>query len=250
MSHGWAKISLTCPLGWVWWCLFRRYRHGVIGGGWRALCAQGRRNSIANSSPGMDVETFSRSIVGFTETDASLSDRTRWAILLRLCEGGASVGTLTKPFEMALPSLMKHIRILERSGRVASEKTGRVRTCSLQTDALVTGDVWLAGQREVWGQRVDRLEIWPAVVYCADIAASVQTGHKTISHTNLHEQPPGNGCEPKLWDRVHASPSLPGLTRQPALQRQGAGCRIKSGNDGEARLSFHGESRGCYSAQC
>jgi len=62
----------------------------------------------------------------------ALSDPTRRAIVMRLCEGEASVGQLAKPFEMALPSLMKHIRVLERSGLVASEKTGRVRTCSLQ----------------------------------------------------------------------------------------------------------------------
>ena len=77
----------------------------------------------------------------------ALSDATRRAIVMRLCEGEASVGELAKPFEMALPSLMKHIRILERSGLVASEKTGRVRTCSLQMEAL---EVWLAAQREIW----------------------------------------------------------------------------------------------------
>ena len=57
----------------------------------------------------------------------ALSDATRRAIVMRLCDGEASVGELAKPFEMALPSLMKHIRILESSGLVASEKTGRVR---------------------------------------------------------------------------------------------------------------------------
>lgn len=90
----------------------------------------------------------------------ALSDATRRAIVMRLCEGEASVGELAKPFEMALPSLMKHIRILEGSGLVASEKTGRVRMCSLQTEALTTIEAWLAAQREIWEQRLDRLEIY------------------------------------------------------------------------------------------
>ena len=90
----------------------------------------------------------------------ALSDVTRRAIVMRLCEGEASVGELAKPFEMALPSLMKHIRILESSGLVASEKTGRVRMCSLQTEALTTIEAWLAAQREIWEQRLDRLEMY------------------------------------------------------------------------------------------
>src|ERR1700682_5193885 len=90
----------------------------------------------------------------------ALSDATRRAIIMRLCEGEASVGELARPFEMALPSLMKHIRILERSGLLASEKTGRVRKCSLRTEALATIEVWLAAQREIWEQRLDRLELY------------------------------------------------------------------------------------------
>jgi DNA-binding transcriptional ArsR family regulator len=90
----------------------------------------------------------------------ALSDATRRAIIMRLCEGEASVGELAKPFEMALPSLMKHIRVLERSGLVASEKTGRVRMCALQMDALEAIDVWLAAQRRIWEQRLDRLELY------------------------------------------------------------------------------------------
>ena len=86
----------------------------------------------------------------------ALSDATRRAIIMRLCEGEASVGELAKPFEMALPSLMKHIRILESSGLVASEKIGRVRICSLETEALETIEVWLAAQRDIWEQRPDR----------------------------------------------------------------------------------------------
>ncbi len=90
----------------------------------------------------------------------ALSDATRRAIVIRLCEGEASVGELAKPFEMALPSLMKHIRILESRGLVASEKIGRVRTCSLKAEALETVEDWLAAQREVWERRLDRLEVY------------------------------------------------------------------------------------------
>ena len=90
----------------------------------------------------------------------ALSDATRRAIVMRLCEGEASVGELAKPFEMALPSLMKHIRVLESSGLVATEKTGRVRTCSLQTEAFASVEAWLTAQREIWEQRLDRLETY------------------------------------------------------------------------------------------
>ena len=90
----------------------------------------------------------------------ALSGATRRAIIMRLCEGEASVGELAKPFEMALPSLMKHIRILESSGLVASQKIGRVRICSLETEALETIEVWLAAQREIWERRLDRLEVY------------------------------------------------------------------------------------------
>ena len=104
---------------------------------------------MANHSPAHLGDVFS-----------ALADPTRRAIIARLSQGEASVGELAQPFDMALPSLMKHIRILESSGFVASEKTGRVRMCSLQTEALATVEVWLAAQREVWEQRLDRLEMY------------------------------------------------------------------------------------------
>jgi DNA-binding transcriptional ArsR family regulator len=90
----------------------------------------------------------------------ALSDPTRRAVVMRLCEGEASVGELAKPFDMALPSLMKHLSILEESGLIVSEKTGRVRTCALQTEALEAIEVWLAAQRGIWEQRLDRLELY------------------------------------------------------------------------------------------
>jgi DNA-binding transcriptional ArsR family regulator len=90
----------------------------------------------------------------------ALSDHTRRAIVMRLCEGEASVSELAKPFDMALPSLMKHLRILEGCGLIKTEKTGRVRTCALHTTSLETIETWLAAQREIWELRLDRLELY------------------------------------------------------------------------------------------
>ena len=88
----------------------------------------------------------------------ALADPTRRAVLDRLAEGPASVGELARPFAMALPSFMKHIRLLEESGWIATRKRGRVRTCTLQRRSLAAADAWLGRQRAVWEGRTDRLE--------------------------------------------------------------------------------------------
>lgn len=87
----------------------------------------------------------------------ALSDPTRRAIVSRLGRGAASVKELAAPFPMALPSLMKHLGVLERSGLVRSKKSGRVRTCELEPRALKSAEVWMAEQREIWESRADRL---------------------------------------------------------------------------------------------
>lgn len=91
---------------------------------------------------------------------AALADPTRRAIVMRLCAGEASVGELAEPFEMALPSFMKHIHVLELSGLVQSEKSGRVRTCRLSPDALVGAEDWFQRQRAIWEVRLDRFEAY------------------------------------------------------------------------------------------
>jgi DNA-binding transcriptional ArsR family regulator len=90
----------------------------------------------------------------------ALADPTRRAILARLGEGEASVGELARPFAMALPSLMKHIRVLEAGGLVESQKNGRVRTCRLKPAAMTHAQRWLVEQRAVWEARLDRLEAY------------------------------------------------------------------------------------------
>ena len=87
----------------------------------------------------------------------ALSDPTRRAIVSRLGAGAASVKELAAPFAMALPSLMKHLGVLERCGLIRSEKRGRIRTCELQPVTLLVAESWLADQRALWEARSDRL---------------------------------------------------------------------------------------------
>lgn len=88
----------------------------------------------------------------------ALSDPTRRAVLGRLGTGSASIGELAAPFEMALPSFMKHIRYLEKAGWIKTRKTGRVRTCTLERRSFEVIEDWLGEQRAIWEGRTDRLE--------------------------------------------------------------------------------------------
>ena len=72
--------------------------------------------------------------------------------------GPASVSELAAPFEMALPSFMKHIHYLENTGWIKTRKTGRVRTCTLERKSFDDIDIWLNEQRRIWEGRTDRLE--------------------------------------------------------------------------------------------
>ncbi|RYE51034.1 MAG: transcriptional regulator [Hyphomicrobiales bacterium] len=88
----------------------------------------------------------------------ALSDPTRRAVIGRLGRGAATVTELAAPFDMALPSFMKHIRQLEQSGWIATEKTGRVRTCRLEPVTFGAAQAWLDEQRAIWEGRTNRLE--------------------------------------------------------------------------------------------
>lgn len=88
----------------------------------------------------------------------ALSDPTRRAVLGRLGTGPASIGELAAPFDMALPSFMKHIHQLENTGWIRTHKTGRVRTCTLERKSFGVIETWLSEQRSIWTGRTDRLE--------------------------------------------------------------------------------------------
>jgi DNA-binding transcriptional ArsR family regulator len=95
---------------------------------------------------------------GLDAVFAALSDPTRRGVLRDLGRGTATVGDLARSSSMTLPSFMKHIRALERSGLIHTAKAGRVRTCTLDRGRLAVVDGWLAEQRAIWEGRTDRLE--------------------------------------------------------------------------------------------
>ena len=88
----------------------------------------------------------------------ALSDPTRRRVLERLGRRPASVSDLAAPFDMALPSFVQHLRVLEGCGLVHSNKSGRVRTYRLVPDRLQLAEGWLAEQRGVWEQRLAQLD--------------------------------------------------------------------------------------------
>jgi DNA-binding transcriptional ArsR family regulator len=89
---------------------------------------------------------------------AALSDGSRRAMVDRLSRGPASVKELAEPLTMSLPAVLQHLRVLEESGLVRSQKVGRVRTCRLEPAALQQAEQWLADRRALWADRLDRLE--------------------------------------------------------------------------------------------
>ncbi len=94
---------------------------------------------------------------GISDVFHALADPTRCAIVGALGNGGRTVSELAAPFGMALPSFMKHLAVLERSGLVTTRKTGRSRTCELVGSRLAEAEQWLAAQRAQWEARSDRL---------------------------------------------------------------------------------------------
>jgi len=88
----------------------------------------------------------------------AMADPTRRAVIEQLASGPASVSELHAPHSMALPTFMRHLKVLEDTGIVRSIKKGRVRTCHIEAAPLIKAQGWLAWQREIWESRLDRLD--------------------------------------------------------------------------------------------
>ena len=91
-------------------------------------------------------------------TFAALADPTRRAILARLALGESSVTELARPFEMSLPAVSKHLKVLERAGLITRGREAQWRPCRLQASALKDVDDWLDTYRRLWEARLDRLD--------------------------------------------------------------------------------------------
>ncbi len=91
-------------------------------------------------------------------TFAALADPTRRAILARLASGAASVTELAEPFQMSLPAVSKHLKVLERAGLIARGHEAQWRPCRLNAAPLKTVAIWVEDYRRFWEESFDRLD--------------------------------------------------------------------------------------------
>lgn len=107
------------------------------------------------------------------ETFAALANSTRRAILARLADGEASVNDLAAPFELTLPAISKHIKVLEHAGLVTRSRNAQFRPCALDATRLAEVSEWTDRYRHIWDDRFDRMDDYV----------------RTLHHTNQQEQP-------------------------------------------------------------
>src|SRR6202158_2005127 len=93
-------------------------------------------------------------------TFAALADPTRRAILARLASGECSVTELAEPFEMSMPAVSKHLRVLERAGVIARRREAQWRPCRIEAGPLKEVADWTERYRHIWEERFDRLETY------------------------------------------------------------------------------------------
>src|SRR5438094_4097477 len=92
-------------------------------------------------------------------TFAALADPTRRAILARLAKGEASVTELAKPFDLSLPGISKHLKVLQRAGLITQGRNAQWRPCRLEVGRLHEASDWVGEYRQFWDERVQRLDV-------------------------------------------------------------------------------------------
>jgi DNA-binding transcriptional ArsR family regulator len=88
----------------------------------------------------------------------ALADPTRRAMLAKLHRGEATVNELAEPFNMSLPAISRHIKVMEKAGLITRSRNAQQRPCRLSPEGLKQVDDWLNAYRDVWEERLDRLE--------------------------------------------------------------------------------------------
>jgi DNA-binding transcriptional ArsR family regulator len=97
-------------------------------------------------------------------TFTALADPTRRAMVARLAAGDATVNELAAPFDLTLPGISKHLKVLERCGVISRSRRAQFRPCHLEWDALESAVSWLEDNRRVWAERFDKLDEHLAVI--------------------------------------------------------------------------------------
>jgi DNA-binding transcriptional ArsR family regulator len=105
-------------------------------------------------------------------TFAALADPTRREILARLSTGEASVTELARPFEITLPAVSKHLKVLERAGLIERSRRAQWRPCRLDAGPLKDVADWVEHYRHIWEQRLDRLDVYLQELQGKDTAAA------------------------------------------------------------------------------
>src|SRR3954452_19511852 len=90
-------------------------------------------------------------------TFSALADTTRRQILARLAHGEATVNELAEPFDLSLPAISKHLKVLERAGLISRGRNGQFRPCRLEADRLDVATAWIERNRQIWTDRFDQL---------------------------------------------------------------------------------------------
>ena len=96
--------------------------------------------------------------MSLSTTFAALGDPTRLAILERLAEGDATVTELAEPFDVSMPAISRHLKVLERAGLITRGRAAQSRPRSLRIEALDEATAWMQTRRELWEGRLDRLD--------------------------------------------------------------------------------------------
>src|SRR5208282_141859 len=129
-------------------------------------------------------------------TFAALSDATRRGILARLVQGEASVSDLAAPYEISLPGVSKHLRVLERAKLIARRRDGRVNRCRLVAEPMKGAAEWIEHYRQFWEQQFDALARF--------LAQSQRNGEETCPR---HKRAPKRGSRSGGYSRRRARPS-------------------------------------------
>ena len=110
-------------------------------------------------------------------TFAALADPTRRAILARLALGETSVSQLAEPFEMSMPAVSKHLKVLERAGLITRSRDAQMRPCRIDVRALKEADDWLEEYRRLWEKRLDRLDDYLKVLQAKPKQSKQEKSH-------------------------------------------------------------------------